>query len=120
MPTPSIEPGGYDEEVCTVTVWRDKKTGVVILEDWHDSNRQSHRFDGPAFVERDPSTGIVTKESWYQHGKYHREGAPAVINRDPKTGRIFWSEWYHNGEKIPNPKRAPARAKRRPADPSPP
>ena len=102
----------FEEEVCTVTAWRDKKTGVVIMEDWRDSKGQPHRFDGPAYFDRDPETGILTTEIWSQHGKNHRDDEPALINRDAKTGRVTFSRWFKDGEKIAKPTRSGGVAKR--------
>jgi hypothetical protein len=106
MPKRRNEPQTFDEGVCTVKVWRDKKTGIVIMEEWRDENKRLHRFDGPAYLMRDPETEI-----WAVHGKNHRDGAQAVLSRDRKTGRVMFSEWHTHGQKVPDPRRSPAKNK---------
>jgi len=40
-----------------------------------DSDRLTHRNDGPAVLSVDGS------RFWFRHGEYHREDGPAVINK---------------------------------------
>jgi hypothetical protein len=97
------------EEIYTVTVRRDLRTGIVISESWV-MNGKAHREDGPAQIRRDPATGIVTREAWIRNNQYDREDGPAVILRKAETGHIYYSAWFRNHIKIKAP-RPPLRRK---------
>lgn len=91
------------EESYTVTIFRDKATGISLSELWKAEvaygNQRSmnyHRVDGPADTRRDPQTGVTTDEAWYRYGQQHREDGPARIGRDPQTGVVFKELWYQN------------------------
>lgn len=98
-------PDDTEEANYTVKVWRSRRTGVVVMEDWRKvlgpHHKQAHRVGGPQYIERDPDTQIVTLEGWAVDGKSHREDGPAIIKRDPRTGRITSSSWYKDGQLIP-------------------
>jgi len=108
----------YDE-VYTVRIRRDAKTGVAIYETWNNTEGLHHRVDGPADIERDPVTAVITKEVWIRNGNADREDGPAIIRRNAKTGAVTYSAWYRSSEKIAPPKRAhsgskPSRKRSRP------
>jgi hypothetical protein len=94
-----------------VTVWRDRATGKVIMEDWRDQDGQPHRIDGPAYHHIDPKTGVTIHEVWSKHGMNDRDGAPAVIRRDADTGRVTSSLWYKAGQRIARPRPTRPRSK---------
>jgi hypothetical protein len=96
-------PGHGPNEVYTVEIFRDSRTGVVHSESW-EMNGKRHRVGGPAHIERDRETGAVTHEGWFMNGKLHREDGPASLRRDPLTGRITRSWWCVNGERVPTPR----------------
>jgi hypothetical protein len=99
--------GPYRDEIYTVEIRRDTRTGVAVGETWMRDG-QIHREDGPAMIERDSDTGNVIRESWIRHDQHHREGGPAVISRKADTGRIYRSRWYLNGKNV-KPPRTPRR-----------
>jgi hypothetical protein len=95
--------GERREEVYTVTVYTDVRTGVVVSETWEMDGKQ-HREGAPSSIERDADTGIITNERWMKNGKTDRADGPAVIARTP-AGRVFYSAWFQNDERIAPPKR---------------
>jgi hypothetical protein len=92
-------------EAYTVEKVYDETTGIIIREDWWNSeikrSENWHRLDGPAVINRDPTTGIVTHEEWWKNGVPHRADGPAFIYRNPATGKITRQIWYCEGEWIP-------------------
>jgi hypothetical protein len=94
------KPEDADEETLTVHIWRDRRTGVVLMEDWR-KNGQPHRIDGPCYIWRDPVSNIMTHESWSKDGQSHREDGPAIVKRNAATGKVTFSAWYKNGEFVP-------------------
>jgi len=95
------KPDDATEEIYTVKIWRDTRTGVVIMEDWRDARGRPHRIDGPSLIERDPDSKVLTHESWNKDGTSHRDDGPSVTKRDSKTGRSTFSAHYINGNHIP-------------------
>lgn len=93
-------PPDTEEENYTVRIWRNTRTGVVVLEDWRKDGRH-HRIGAPDFIRRDPDTQVVIEEQWDREGKGYREDGPAAIHRDPKTGRVKSSAWYIDGKYTP-------------------
>lgn len=101
---PSPEESGPNE-VYTVEIHRNPRTGVAQIEKWLKGG-QVHRVDGPALIVRDRETGAVTQELWMRNGELHREDGPASLTRDLLTGRIKYSTWHINGRKVPAPSRS--------------
>ncbi len=93
-----------EEEIYTVTVFRDAATSVVTSEHWQ-RNGGYHRKDGPALVARDGASGAIVKEAWLRNGHLDREDGPAVVCRNPITGSITYSAWYRSGQKSSRPSR---------------
>jgi len=92
------------KETYIVTIFRDPKTGVAVVEDWRRDGLP-HREDGPAMITRDKVTGVLTLEAWLKDGERHRQDGPAIISRDPASGRVRRSTWYRNDQKVPRPSR---------------
>jgi hypothetical protein len=95
-----------DEELASVRIWRDKKTGKVVMEEWRDAQGLRHRIAAPAQLFRNPETDVVCTELWAIHGKEHRDDGPAVTNRDAVTGKVTFSCWCRDGVQVARPKRS--------------
>lgn len=95
---------GSREEKYIVTIFRDAKTGIAVVEDWRKDQQTPHREGGPAMINRDAATGIVTLEGWFKNGELDRADGPAMINRNGKTGRVNSSAWYKGGQKVAPPR----------------
>jgi hypothetical protein len=98
---------GKPDEVYTVEIYRNMRTGIAISEKW-TKDGLVHRIDGPAMITRDPETGSIIEEFWMINNQPPREDCPACASRDPLTGRVKRSSWFINGHKGP-PSRQPRR-----------
>jgi hypothetical protein len=105
------------EEIYSVSIIRDKKSGVAVGEVWsYRSGPPSdpllpgggwkiHRPDAPAITRRHPETGAITEEEWYSEGRRHRTDGPAIIRRDSVSGKQYYTSWYRDGVQIPSRRR---------------
>jgi|HubBroStandDraft_2_1064218.scaffolds.fasta_scaffold469989_2 hypothetical protein len=66
-----------EEEVYTVSLLRDTKTGVAVMESWKNERGLLHRIGGPAWITRHRD-GTVGGMRWYRDGvvvnKPHTKG----------------------------------------------
>lgn len=84
-------------EVQTET---DKKTGIVIDEQWTKPNDELlHRLGGPAKIENCPTTGERTLEVWMVNGLEHRApGFPSRTVWREGTHELFLMQYCINGK----------------------
>lgn len=90
----------YEEEIYTVRIFKDKKTGHKVREYWEDENGDFHRRGGPAVQLFDAKTGRRIKAQYRTHSILDRDEneGPAAQRWDANTGNLIYEEYKRDGE----------------------
>lgn len=60
---------------------------------------ETHRNDGPAWIDVDPDSGVHLLEQFFRNGQCHRDARmPARISRSTETGEITQLRYFEHGE----------------------
>lgn len=91
--------GDYIDEEYSVRISRDRTTGVMVSQSWHNQSGALHRSHGlPAYVAYDPTTSRPVEIQYWLQGQEHREdGLPSSQKISPETGVVWYERWWVHG-----------------------